>query len=110
MGGDELEAAGHAPERQRDAGGCCRGGGGGNSGHDMDGNAISAQMLHLLGGAAEDRWIAALQPNHAQTRAGCFQQQIIYAALILRMPARQPARKRAVEGKSVSVSVDLGGR
>src|SRR3546814_20002914 len=53
----------------------------------MNRDVMDAQMLNLFGRSAEDRWIAAFQPNDLSARKRGPQQQIVDRRLIARVVA-----------------------
>ncbi len=75
MAGDEGDAAGELPVRDRDARVRRRRHAGGHAGHDLELDARLAQHERLLAAAAEDQRIAALQPHHPPPGAPVLDQQ-----------------------------------
>ena len=91
MRGHERQSARHAAQGERGAAARGRRAGGGDAGTDAEAHAVGGEMGHLLGGAAEDGGIAALQPHHALARPGGGEQQVVDALLRLAVPARSLA-------------------
>ncbi len=86
--GDEADVAGDAAKRQREAGRGRGGAGGRDAGADMDGVARFTKRGHFLGGATEDRRVAAFQAHHALAGCGGIDEQRIDRPLVLRVTAR----------------------
>ena len=91
MRGDELHPSRLAPERERDPGRGCGGAGGGDARADAHPHPGRGERADLLGRAAEDRRVAALQPHHPLAVERGFDEQRVDRALILRMPPRSLA-------------------
>jgi len=68
--GDQGDGAGVPPVRQRDAGARRRPQGGRDAGDDLVADPRLAEGLGLLGAAAEDHRVAALEPDDAEPRPG----------------------------------------
>ena len=75
VAGDEGDAAGQLPVRDRDARVRRRGDPGGHAGHDLELDARLAQHERLLAAAAEHQRIAALEPHHPPPGAPVLDEQ-----------------------------------